>query len=183
MTAALTRAHAAALAALGVLIALCTIAVGTTLVMRSQARDELDDKRAAFTRFVRLPAGAGGGAAARVGQAPAAAFIDAPTQGQAGAQLETYLARLAREQGAAVMSSGVEGERKGEPDAIRVQATIETTLRPMQVLLHRLETGTPYVVVESLSVQPSASGQRAAAEDGPLRVVVVLRGLWRRGTA
>jgi hypothetical protein len=82
------------------------------------------------------------------------------------------------------MSSGVEGERKGEPEAIRVQATLETTLTAMQTLVYQLETGTPYVVLESVTVQPATGGaQGAIAADPPLRVVLVLRALWRRGTA
>jgi hypothetical protein len=82
------------------------------------------------------------------------------------------------------MSSGIEGERKGEPEAIRVQATLETSLTSMQALVYQLETGTPYVVLESLSVQAAAGGPpSAAAADPPLRAVLVLRALWRRGTA
>jgi hypothetical protein len=180
---ALGRPQTIALAALGGLIALCAVVLGVALQIRSEARDDLDQKRAAFTRFTALPT-ARAGAAGQTGRAPAAALIDAPTQGQAGAQLQTYLSRLARGQGASVMSSGVEGERKGEPEAIRVQATLETSLEAMQILVYQLETGTPYVVIESLSVQPATGGPPGAGlADPPLRVVLVLRALWRRGTA
>jgi general secretion pathway protein M len=180
---ALGRPQTIALAALGGLIALCAVVLGVALQIRSEARDGLEEKRAAFARFTALPA-ARAGAAGQTGRAPAAALIDAPTQGQAGAQLQAYLSRLARGQGASVMSSGVEGERKGEPDAIRVQATLETSLEAMQMLVYELETGTPYVVIESLSLQPATGGPSGAAlADPPLRVVLVLRALWRRGTA
>ena len=180
---AFARPQIIALAALGGLIALCAVVLGVTLQIRSEARDDLDVKRAAFARFTALPGGRAG-AAVQAGRAPAAALIDAPTQGQAGAQLEAYLARLATAQGASVMSSGIEGERKGEPEVIRVQATLETTLGAMQTLVYELETGTPYVLIESLSVQPATGGpQSAALADPPLRVVLILRAMWRRGTA
>jgi general secretion pathway protein M len=180
---ALARPQTIALAALGGLIALCAVVLGVALQIRAEARDDLEEKRAAFARFSALPA-ARAGAANQTGRAPAAALIDAPTQGQAGAQLQAYLSRLARGQGAAVMSSGIEGERKGEPEAIRVQATLETSLGAMQTLVYELETGTPYVVIESLNMQPATGGpQGAALADPPLRVVLVLRAMWRRGTA
>ena len=181
---ALARPQALALAALGGLSVVCAVVVGFALQIRSDARDELDGKRAAFARFSALPGG-GAGRAVQAGRAPAAALIDAPTQGQAGAQLEAHLARLATAQGASMMSSGIEGERKGEPEAIRVQATLETSLTSMQALVYQLEAGTPYVVLESLRVQAAAGGPApsAAAADPPLRVVLVLRALWRRGTA
>lgn len=179
----LARPQTIAVAAVGGLILLCAAVVGFALQIRSEAHDDLEAKRAAFARFTALP-GRRAGAAVQAGRAPAAALIDAPTQGQAGAQLEAYLARLATAQGASVMSSGIEGERKGEPEAIRVQATLETSLTSMQTLVYQLETGTPYVVLESLSVQAAAGGPpSAAAADPPLRVVLVLRALWRRGTA
>jgi general secretion pathway protein M len=167
----LARPQTIALAALGGLILLCAAVVGFALL-----------SPAGFRRSAPLPGGRAG-AAVQAGRAPAAALIDAPTQGQAGAQLEAYLARLATAQGASVMSSGIEGERKGEPEAIRVQATLETSLSSMQTLVYQLETGTPYVVLESLSVQAAAGGPSAAVADPPLRVVLVLRALWRRGTA
>lgn len=180
---ALARPQSIALAVLGGLVLACAAVVALALQVRSDARADLDEKRTAFARFNALPAARAAGAA-RAGRAPASALIDAPTQGQAGAQLEAYLSRLARAQGASVMSSGVEGERKGEPEAIRVQATLETSLTAMQVLVYQLETGTPYLVLESVSVQPATGGpQGAVATDPPLRVVLVLRALWRRGTS
>jgi hypothetical protein len=179
----LARPQTMALAALGAVIAICAAVAGFALQIRSDARDDLDEKRAAFVRFMAVPAGRTGAAVA-VGRAPPAALIEAPTQGQAGAQLEAYLSRLARAQGASVMSSGVEGERKGEPGAIRVQATLEASLRAMQSLVYQLETGTPYVVLESLTLQPATGGpQGAALADPPLRVVVMLRAMWRGGSS
>lgn len=179
----LTRPQTIALATLAALVVACITVAGLALQMRSDARADLDEKRAAFARFAALPAARAGGSAG-IGRAPAAALIDAPTQGQAGAQLEAYLSRLARAQGASVMSSGVEGERKAEPEAIRVQATLEASLTAMQSLVYQLETGTPYVVLESISIQPATGGPQAAALGDPaLRVVVMLRAQWRRRTA
>jgi general secretion pathway protein M len=179
---ALTRQQAAAVGALVALVLVCGLAIGISLQMRSQAAEELAERRAVLARLVQ---GARGGAAvqpAPIREAPPDAFIDAPSQGQAGAQLQGYVSRLALEQDAAVASSGVEPPMQEAPDAIRVQATLEISLDGLQALLHRLETGTPYITVDSLSIQPAA-GARVGTSDAPLRVTMMVRGQWRRGAA
>ena len=178
------REQAIALGALILLLAACGSLAGWSVQAWSDAQETLSDKRAVLARLSRaaVPAKAGGGPA-RARPAPAAAFLEAPTRGQAGAQLEAYLTRLALAQNAVVLSSGIEPERKGEPDAIRLQATVETSLTAMQALLFALESGTPYLVVESLSVQASNGAAPGGVQDAPLRVNLILRGLWRRGSA
>src|SRR5829696_10200728 len=80
-------------------------------------------------------AGAGASGPARIVAAPAAAFIDAPTHGQAGAQLQSYFARLATEQNATVALSGVEAATREAPDDVLVQATLEISLDALQALI------------------------------------------------
>ena len=117
-----------------------------------------------------------GGAAA-----PPQAFLDAPTQGLAGAQLQAYLAQLAESQRAGLMSSGGEpAKREDPPDTIRLQATLEMSLEALRALLYQLESGTPYVFVEVLAVQPVTTAGRAA-ENPLLRATLSIRALWRRG--
>ena len=66
------------------------------------------------------------------------------------------------------------------PDAIRIQATLENSLNALQALLYGLETGTPYLTVDSLSIQAAGAGAQAGMADAPLRVVMMVRGQWRR---
>lgn len=47
-------------------------------------------------------------------------------------------------------------------------------------MLYRLESGTPYIFVETLAVQSSTEGQRQA-EDPTLHVTLGIRALWQQG--
>src|SRR5262249_61682962 len=86
--------------------------------------------------------------------APAAAFLTASTQGLAGAQLQAYLQQMAEAQHATVVSSGLQpAKHEDRRDSIRLQATLVMTLAALQTMLYQLESGTPYVFVDSLNIQ------------------------------
>jgi len=177
----LNREQAIALAALGALLLACVLAVAVSIGARSGALQELAERQELLAR---LQAQAGRRAETRgrvvAGTAPAAAFIDAPTAGLASAQLQTYIENVATEQHATLLSSGMESAaRDDSPDAIRLQATLELDLKSLQAMLYRLESGTPYVFVETFVVQPSAT--QGGGEDPSLRLTVGIRALWRRG--
>jgi general secretion pathway protein M len=70
--------------------------------------------------------------------------------------------------------------RDDAADAIRVQATLELNLKSLQAMLYRLESGVPYVFVETFALQPSSATQ-VGANDPNLRVTIGVRALWRRG--
>src|SRR6516164_7421085 len=92
------------------------------------------------------------------GVAPPTAFLEAPTQGIASAKLQAYLAQLADAQHAGLLSSGGEAAKRDEPpDTIRLQATLEMNLKALQAMLYQLESGTPYVFVDALTVQPAST--------------------------
>ena len=174
--------QAIALGALGVVLLGCALAVGLSIGARSGALRELAERHEMLSRL-QIQARQGSAAHGRLiaGAAPAAAFLDAPTPGLASAELQTYLARVAAEQQAALMASGPEPTARDDAlDAIRIQATLELNLKSLQAMLYRLESGTPYVFVETLAVQPSTATQRGA-EDPTLRLTIGVRALWRRG--
>jgi len=188
----LDREQALSVGALVALLIACLLAVEFSFEARSAAVQNLAERRALIARLeARIKARADAGD--RNGSAPIAAFVDAPTQGLAAAQLQGYLAQMAEDHRAVLISSGVEtAKREDSPDTIRLQATLDASLNELQALLFRLESGTPYVFVESLTMQPAAmvapTGQpsSAAAPGGPasmLRVTLSLRALWRRGNA
>jgi hypothetical protein len=177
---AVTRERLAAVGALVLVLSGCVLTLGYSLAARSDAIEELGQRREVLARFAHGAAGAGASGQARIGRAPSTAFIEAPTQGQAGAQLQSYFSRLALAQNATIASSGVEAPTQEAPDAIRVQANLEIAPDALQALIYRLEAGTPYLTVDTLAVQPSSAASRSGAADAPLRVNLLLRGLWRR---
>jgi general secretion pathway protein M len=177
------REQAISIGVLAALLLVCTTMVGVSLRLRSNAAQELDDGRDRLARL-EARAKARNDARARSGAtAPATAFLDAPTQGMAVAQLQAYLLRLADMHHCLLVSSGLEPTKHEDPaDSIRLQATVEASWQSLQAFIYQLESGTPYVFVGSLTIQlTGAASQRT--EDPLLRVTLGLRAVWRRGTA
>jgi hypothetical protein len=179
----LGREQMMAIAALGLLLIACVSSVAVSLAVRAQAGEELSDQQDALARLeARAGAKTQPHGPVRSGVAPAAAFLDAPTPGLAGAELQAYIARLA-DRHAALVSFGTQaGGGEDAAGAVRVEASLEITLGALQVLLYQLESGTPYVFVDSMTVRQT-TGAAAGAENAPLRVTLGLRALWRRRAA
>ena len=175
----LDREQAVSVAVLALLLLACLFAAGLSVQMRSDAGRELAERRELLSRLqARIRADAGRSNVA----APPAAFMDAPTQGIASAKLQAYLAQLAELQHAGLMSSGGEAAKREEaPDTIRLQATLEMNLNALRAMLYQLESGTPYVFVDALTVQPASATAGRAIEDPLLRATLSLRAFWRRG--
>ena len=177
----LNREQAIAIGALALLLVVCVFAVSLSLQTRADAAQELSERRAVISRLEARPSVT----AARgrpVAGAPPAAYLGASTQALAGAELQAYFSRLAIAHQAVLVSSGMGPDsREDAPDSIRIQTTVEITLGALQALLYQLESGTPYVFVESLTVNTtsSAAGQRGAPAT-PLRATLKLRALWQR---
>jgi len=181
----LDRDQMTALGAVSLLLIACVSAVGLSMQIRSVALQDLADARDALSRVeahvgttTRIR-GAGKAAAA-----PPTAFLDAPTQGLAGAQLQAYLSQLIAAQHATLISSGVQPATGADAaDAIRIEVTVNTTLGALQTLLYQLESGAPYVFVELLNVQQPGTAARSVTQDPLLHVTLGLRAMWRRGAA
>ena len=170
----------------GVLAALllgCFGLTGLSFQMRSNAAQEFAERHELLSRL-EARAKARRDAGARQGAAPAAAFLEASTQGLAVAQLQAHLAQMADIHHSVLVSSGIEPARREDPpDSIRLQATLEMSLQSLQAFLYQLESGTPYVFVEQFAVQLAGAASQHAVEDPLLRVTLGLRAIWRRGTA
>jgi hypothetical protein len=168
------------MAVLTLLLLACLFAAGLSVQMRSDAGRELAERRELLSRLqTKMRADADRSNVA----APPAAFLDAPTQGIASAKLQAYLAQLSELQHAGLMSSGGEAAKRDEaPDTIRLQATLEMNLKALQAMLYQLESGTPYVFVDALTVQPASATAGHVIEDPLLRATLSLRAFWRRGT-
>ena len=53
----------------------------------------------------------------------------------------------------------------------------------LQAILYRLESGTPYVFVEALAIQPAGAAGARPPEDPLLRATLSVRAFWRRGSS
>jgi hypothetical protein len=177
----LDREQVISIAALALLILACVLAVGSSLQSRSDAAREASERREMLSR---LQAKLRTVASRPNTVAPSAAFLDAATQGLASAQLQSYLNRLADDQRASLVSTGGENAKRDDPpDTIRLQATLDMDLKALRALLYQLESGTPYVFVDALTVQPVGATAGRAIEDPLLRTNLSLRAFWRRGAS
>jgi general secretion pathway protein M len=166
---------------LGVMLAICASTIGFSLQARSAAAHELDKRSELLSRFETIVADRKNARAKSGEIAPAEAFLSAPASGLAGAQVQSYLQQVANGQQATLISSEVEPTRhEDQPDSIRVRVTFDASLRALQAILYRLESETPYVFVDSLTVQLPGGGSQRAVEDPWLRITLGLRALWRR---
>jgi general secretion pathway protein M len=175
----LDREQAIAVAALALLLFLCVGVVGLLLQARADAVREASQRHEILSR---LEARQRTTSSRPVAVAPLAAFLDASTQGLASAQLQSHLAHLADDQSASLVSSGGEAAKRDDaPDTIRLQATLDMNLKALRAFLYQLESGTPYVFVDALTVQPASAIAGRAVEDPLLRTTLSLRAFWRRG--
>jgi general secretion pathway protein M len=176
------REQSISLGVLGALLAVCAGMVVLSLRARVDAAHEFDARAKLLSQLeARTKSDE---ARRRSGVAPAAAFVSAPTPGLAGAQLQAYLQHVMETHHAVLISSGIESaERKDQPDSIRLQVTLEASLKSLQTLLYQLESGTPYAFVESLNIQLAAANAQRPVEDPLLRITLELRAVWRRDKA
>jgi general secretion pathway protein M len=177
----LDREQAISVAAVALLLLSCVCGMALLFQARADAAQEMSERRETLSR---LEARMRTNGNRPIAAAPPAAFLDAPTQGLASAQLQSYLAQLAGDQRAGLVSSGGESAKRDDPpDTIRLQATLEMNLKALRAMLYQLESGTPYVFVDALTVQPAGATAGRAVEDPLLRTTLSLRAFWRRGTS
>jgi CHASE1-domain containing sensor protein len=176
----LDREQAISVAVLVLLLLVSVSVMGMSLQARADAARESFERREMLSRLeARLRANT-----SRPTAAPPAAFLDASTPGLASAQLQSYLGQLAGDQRATLVSSGGEAAKRDDaPDTVRVQATLDMNLQALRAVLYQLESGTPYVFVDTMAVQPINATAGGAVEDPILRTTLSLRALWRRGAS
>ena len=176
----LDREQAIAVAALSLVVLCCAAAPVLSLKARADAVRALVDERDMLARLQRAHHKIGGRAEerARIRTAPPMAFLNAQTSGLASAQLEAYLSQVALAQQASLISSGVQQSSSSDTrDMVRIQAILNINYAALQGLLFKLETGTPYIFVDSMTLQTSET----AGEYAPVvRVTLILRAIWSR---
>jgi hypothetical protein len=177
----LTREQGIAVGAFFAFILLCVGIVAWSIQLRFDAAQELAEQQ---NLLERLQAGArskvGTRGPAKVTAAPTAAFLNEPTLGLASATLEAHVTQLASQHATLVSFSVQSSTAPDSADSVRIEASLDITLSALQILLYDLETGTPYVFVDSMAVRPAAGTTRTDAANAPLRVTLGLHALWRR---
>jgi hypothetical protein len=178
----LDREHAIAVAMLALVLLACIIAPVLSLQARSNASQELAEQQNTLDRLEAAHQRAGKKTAATEQvAAPETAFLGSQTPGLASAQLEAYLSQLVLAQQASLISSGVQQANKAEPaESVRIQATLDIGYEALQSLLYKLETGTPYVFVESMMLQPPNSASLHNDRSASMKVTLNLRALWHQ---
>jgi general secretion pathway protein M len=176
----LNREQTISIAVLALVVVTALMGLSLCLQVRADAVEELAERSDALTRLeasLRTRQDMRG----RPSAAPAAAFAQAASEGLASAEIQAYVARVAAEQQAVLISSGVESAKGSEAsDMIQLQVTFDAGTNALQAILHRLESGTPYVFVRSLTVQPVGAAAQRSAEDPMLRATLSLHAMWRR---
>jgi len=176
----LNREQMICLGALSLLLLTCFLGITFSLQAWSSAATELAQRREVFSRLEARSRSGINAPGRKTGAAPAAAFLEAATAGIATAQLQAHLSELAGTHRATLISYGAEqAQREDAADFVRVQATVEIAHSALQALLYALESRTPYVFIDSLTLAPPGT-QRAGA-DPTLRLSLGLHALWRRG--
>jgi hypothetical protein len=175
----LDREQILALGGLALLFLLCSAAAAASIRAWNDAAEEAAQRRTILAQVEAAQRRSGpGGTNAAI--APEAAFLAAPTEGQASALLQAHVTRLVTARRASVASSTTQpATRDDGPDVVRLRVMFDMELSALQAMLYELETGAPYVFVDSFVVSPQR-GARGAAEQPLLRVTLDLRALWRR---
>jgi general secretion pathway protein M len=108
--------------------------------------------------------------------------ISAPTGTIAASELhKTVLASL-EQSGGAVHSIQAETTTEvfgGGLRRLNAQITFDASIDALQKVLFNIETGKPYIFVDSLHVQPTATAARGAELGGLLRVTLVASSYWK----
>jgi len=102
-------------------------------------------------------------------------FLQGPTQTVASAALLQRVTSAITGVGGSVVSSQVEPQDAHATNGfIRITATCELEQKTMQHLLYDIEAGMPFLFVDKFDAQSTQS----ISEDGRIRVVVEVSGLW-----
>jgi general secretion pathway protein M len=177
------REQAVAVAVLLLLLVTAIAAPALTLATLSNAQQELTDAQNLFARVeaAHQRLGTKGRAGDAITAAPSGAFFEAQTSGLASAQFEAYLAQVAADQQASLVSSAVQPiTHTDTQDVVRIQATLGIGYDALQGLLYKLETGMPYIFVDSLALQSPNAANAHAASAPTMKVTLNLKALWHQ---
>jgi general secretion pathway protein M len=114
--------------------------------------------------------------------APPEAFLRAQTSGLAIAQLEAYFSDLAQAGHVSVVSASAQpSEQADGPDIVRIQVSVDIEYEALQPLLYQLETGAPYVFVDTLRLRAAnlSSDKASSSHHAQMKATLGLKAIWR----
>jgi general secretion pathway protein M len=179
----LSREKYLALAGLFAFVLVGAIAPVMALLARADAEQALSDQRDILSRLVGAKQHGNKQIqdAAQLAEAPPEAFLKAQTAGLAIAQLEAYFSTLAQTNHASLVSvSAQPADQSDAPDIVRIQVNIDVAYDALQPLLYKLETGAPYVFVDSLRLRSETlSANKGRQSALPMKATLGLKAIWR----
>jgi general secretion pathway protein M len=156
-------------------------------LMLSLGNSELQSDYAAKAQLLDglRQAGAARMAKAGVSAAQAAAIL-APTETIAASELQKQIVDRLMSAGGSVQSAQAEPAREATSDGFQrlvARLTFDSSITALQRLLFDLETGTPFMFVETLAAQPAAPSFPDGRAGDALRVTLVISSYWKSGGA
>lgn len=115
-----------------------------------------------------------------------AAAIAAPSETVAASALQRYLLDRLESAGGSVQSVQAEPSRETKPPGLlrlSAQVAFDASIVALQKFLYDLETGLPFVFVDSLGAQPATAVQPGTRAGDRLRVTLTVTSYWKAGEA
>jgi general secretion pathway protein M len=177
---ALPRPLGASLLLAGVLL-LSGLSVATMLAGLGAATDELDAKSAFVTRSL-TDRSVGSKAAAKPTEDRDLAVV-AESGTLAAARVDALVRATVVEAGGTVLSSRAEAKqdeagKPGTAERIEVQAVIQGQIDALQASLYHLESGTPMILVDNLSLRPGSDDSEQRPQAPLLTATLTLSAYW-----
>lgn len=166
-----------------VLIGACVWGV-SFVVANHQLQGEFETKNRVLDELKKRAVAAGvvdGAAADTRGE-----VISAPTETLAASELHRRILATLEGSGGAVHSIQAEATTDSIGEGLRrlnAQVAFDSSMELLQKILFRLETAIPFVLVESIVVQPAPAAAPGGKIGDPLRVTMSVSSYWRNSEA
>jgi len=185
MTAASTSPTGQSLAAVAAFfgLVLATLLVGAAFLLANHnMQDEFETKTRMLESLQRQALPSAGANEAPVQAAARVAAISAPSETIAASELQKDILACLKDAGGAVHSIHAEATSDTIGDGLKrlnAQITFDGSINALQKVLFTLESGTPYIVVDSLVVQPTSTSAPGTKAGETLRVTLVASSYWK----
>jgi general secretion pathway protein M len=178
-----TPAHVWEAVAAFVLLALATVGWGAGVSgLDAGVRDEIEAKGQLLAVLDRQAARAKADPGARSSLQDVAA-ISGPTETVAASALQKRILEVLEAAGGSVQSVQAEPVKDAATDGLRrlvAQLTFDSSIGGLQGLLFELETGVPFVFVDSMTAQPATTSVPGARPGDRLRVTLSVSSYWKQ---
>jgi general secretion pathway protein M len=144
-------------------------------------RGEMEQKSHLLAELTRRAAAQAPGPASGGSARPSGAAVSAPTETIAASELQRQILERAESGGSVVHSVQAEPVKDAAVGGLRrlvAQLSFDSSTTGLQRLLFDLETGTPFMFVDALVVQPTAASVPGTRTGDKLRVNLSVTSYW-----